>query len=64
MTAAQRRRLWAIIGSTWDKDIGEYIVYAFMLARFGKNSTKALTQDQIQVLFEWLEAVTGDNDGP
>lgn len=52
--------MWAIIGSHWDKDIGEYIIYAFMVARFGKISTKALIQSEIDVLFSWLEEITGE----
>lgn len=61
MTSAQRRRMWAIIGSHWDKDIGEYIIYAFMVARFGKISTKSLIQSEIDVLFSWLEEITGES---
>lgn len=61
MTPAQRRRMWAIIGSHWDHDIGEYILYAFLIARFGKSSTKALTTSETETMFDWLEEITGEN---
>lgn len=55
MTPAQRAKLFATIGDIWDPDIGEYIVYALMIARFGKDSTKLLNQDEIDWLLTWLE---------
>ena len=63
MTPAQQRRLWAMIGSQWDKGIGEYILYATMIAKWGKCSIKALTHREIDDLFTWLEALGGDNAG-
>jgi len=60
VTPAQRRRMWAIIGSHWDKDIGEYILYAFLIVRFGKSSTKALTPSETETMFDWLEEITGE----
>lgn len=60
MTPAQRRRFFAIIGSHWDKEIGEYIAYATMIARYGKASTKALTPNEIDDLFNWLDWATGE----
>jgi len=53
--------MWAIIGSHWDHDIGEYILYAFLIARFGKSSTKALTTSETETMFDWLEEITGEN---
>ena len=60
MTPAQRRRFWAIIDAHWNDDLGEYIVYSYLIARFGKDSTKALTQSEIDELFQWLDWATGE----
>lgn len=57
MTTAQRRKLFALVGHLWDKSIGEYIIYAVMIARYGKASTKGLTQSEIDELIVWLEGL-------
>lgn len=60
MTPAQRRYMWAVITAHWGKDTGEYIVYAVMIARYGKASTKALTFSEVEDLLAWIEFSTGE----
>lgn len=55
MTPAQRRKFWATITAIWGEDIGEYITYGVMIARYGKASTKSLTQTEIDELLNWLD---------
>jgi len=60
MSPGQRRWMWATIGSHWDKDIGEYVVYAAMIVMFGKESTKELTPLEVDHLFDWILWATGE----
>ena len=56
MTPAQQRKFWASANATWGRD-GEYMAYSIMLARYGKLSTKALTQSEIEDLLDLFDTL-------
>ena len=52
-----RKRLWATLHDLWEPDVADYIVHAFIISRFGKESTKELTEQELATTLDWLDKI-------
>ena len=55
--ARAMRRLWATVHDLWETEVADYIIHAFTIARFGKESCKELTEQELATTLDWLEKV-------
>ena len=51
------RRLWATLHDLWEPEVSDYIIHAFIIARFGKESCKELTEQELATTLDWLEKI-------
>ena len=51
------KRLWATLHDLWEPDVADYIGHAFVIARFGKDSFKELTEQELATALDWLDKV-------
>jgi len=57
----QIRRVWAIFTSFLDKDTADWLIHAFTIVKFGKESLKELSDSEIEELCAWGEVISGGN---
>lgn len=51
------KKMWAILHDLWEPDIADYMVHAFIISRFGKDSCKELTEQELATTLDWLEHI-------
>ena len=49
------RKTWALANNIFDKDTAEFILHAYIITRFGKESLRDLTNDEFDALITWIE---------
>ena len=49
------RKTWALANNLFDKDTSEFILHAYSIVKFGKDSLRDLDDSEFDTLIKWLE---------
>jgi len=49
------RKTWALANGIFDKETSEFILHAYTIVKFGKDSLRDLDGDEFDTLITWLE---------
>jgi len=53
--SSKLRKTWAIATDCFDKDTSDFILHAYTIVKFGKDSLRNLDDAEFDMLIAWLE---------